>query len=182
MKKILFVFVLILILLLVGCSLDKPLRLHVIANSDSTADQAVKLEVRDSILKYTEKGILDCHNEPEAESYIAKNLPGIEQQANLVLKQKGFDYSAKVTLGISDFPEKTYGTAVYPAGKYEALKVTLGRGEGKNWWCVVFPPLCLVEADPNQSYDPSGIVDPNDFNGSVEYESFIVDWFNGMLS
>ena len=182
MKKSLFIFLLILIFLFTGCSAEKPLRLHVIANSDSTADQRVKLEVRDSILKYTEKGVLESQNEQEAENYIATNLSGIEQQANLVLKREGFGYSARVTLGVSDFPEKTYGTTVYPAGKYEALKVMLGKGEGKNWWCVVFPPLCLVEADPNQSYDPSTVVDPNDITGSVEYESLIADWFNSMLS
>lgn len=166
MKKLALVF--IFIFLLAGCSSpQKPLRLHIIANSNSETDQNIKLTVRDEILEYTSNGILKCENMEEAKEYICEELDSICGVANNVLSENGFDYSATATLGISHFPEKTYAGTTYPEGEYEALKIVIGQGEGENWWCVVFPPLCLVNTDISSDSSPD----------EIEYKSAIAEWF-----
>jgi stage II sporulation protein R len=122
-----------------------PLRLHVIANSDSAADQRAKLLVRDAVLKATEAGILNCKNAGEAEEYISEHLGIIVATANDLLEKNGFNYKASATMGVSRFPEREYQGVDYPEGDYKALRVVLGDGKGQNWWCVMFPPLCLSE-------------------------------------
>jgi len=135
-----------LVLILSACA-PVPFRLHVIANSDSDEDQAVKMQVRDAVLEATKSGILECESAHEAQEYIEDNLEIIEKTANETLTENGFDYSAKAQVGTFRFPEKTYQDITYPAGDYQALEVTLGSGEGHNWWCVMFPPLCLTEIE-----------------------------------
>lgn len=119
------------------------LRLHVIANSDSAADQALKLAVRDAIL--AERGNLFAAAEEKTRALQAAEdaLPSLKKTAQRVLAQKGVPYAVHVSLAQSAFPTCSYGEVTLPAGKYDAVKVTLGRGEGHNWWCVMFPPLCL---------------------------------------
>ncbi|MDK2917788.1 MAG: stage sporulation protein [Candidatus Petromonas sp.] len=119
-------------------------RFHVIANSDSPIDQALKLEVRDRVLKemYTK---FDARDISEAKSIIKDNLTYIEKIANDEVKKHGFNYPVKAVLGKSTFPTKSYGSIALPAGTYNALKVVIGSGQGKNWWCVLFPPLCFID-------------------------------------
>jgi stage II sporulation protein R len=128
-----------------GLMAPAPLRLHVIANSDSAADQQVKLMVRDAVLAATKDGVLQCENAGEAEEYIAEHLGIIVATANDTLKKNGFAYRATATVGVSHFPDREYQGVKYPEGDYEALRVVLGDGKGQNWWCVMFPPLCLSE-------------------------------------
>lgn len=132
-------------LLLTGFIKLPPLRLHVIANSDSAADQQVKFLVRDAVLKATEEGMLSCKNAGEAEEYISEHLGIIVATANDILEQNGFSYKASASMGVSHFPEREYQGVGYPEGDYKALRVVLGDGTGQNWWCVMFPPLCLSE-------------------------------------
>ena len=118
------------------------IRLHVVANSDSEEDQAVKLKVRDAI---TERltGIMDnLPTAKEARSYILEHIQELEALANKVLKEVGSLDTARVTLTEECFDTRRYETFSLPAGVYESLQVTIGDGEGKNWWCVVFPTLC----------------------------------------
>jgi len=119
-------------------------RFHVIANSDSPIDQALKLKVRDRVLKemYTK---FDARDISEAKSIIKDNLTYIEKIANDEVKKHGFNYPVKAVLGKSTFPTKSYGSIALPAGTYNALKVVIGSGQGKNWWCVLFPPLCFID-------------------------------------
>ena len=121
------------------------IRLHVIANSDSDSDQALKLKVRDRIIKETQ-GIFDSQSTIyAAREDIERNLDTIMKIAQDEIAKNGCDYPVKVSLGMSDFPTKEYGELVLPAGSYEALRVEIGSAQGKNWWCVLFPPLCFVD-------------------------------------
>ncbi|MBO4501724.1 MAG: stage II sporulation protein R [Clostridia bacterium] len=120
-------------------------RLHVIANSNSEYDQQLKYAVRDAILK--EFGELFDPSDVENASYTAaSSLSKLEETAQRVIDSYGADYTARAVFGYEDYPERIYETRVYPAGKYRSLRVILGGGEGKNWWCVLFPPLCSGSA------------------------------------
>ena len=125
------------------------IRLHVIANSDSAEDQSLKLKVRDEIIK--EVGSLEnSQSISQSRNYLKTHLGRMEQVAAEVIRENGKEYTAKADLGVRWIPAKTYGDMYFPAGNYEALNVTLGEGQGHNWWCVLFPPLCLIEDDESQ--------------------------------
>ncbi len=119
-------------------------RLHVVANSDGPADQALKLEVRDAILRVS--GDLFTARAPEdATSIIRANLATFEEAARDVVREAGSDYPVRAEFGVFAFPERTYGPLVLRAGDYPALRVVLGDGQGTNWWCILFPPLCFLD-------------------------------------
>ena len=122
------------------------LRLHIIANSDSKEDQALKLEIRDAILQETGDLFTDVNELSVAEKQVEKRLDDFEQIANRVIKEKGFDYKAEVYLGECFFETRHYDTFSLPAGNYRSLIIKLGKAEGKNWWCVIFPAVCLPAA------------------------------------
>ncbi|MDF2519526.1 MAG: spoIIR [Clostridia bacterium] len=124
---------------------DKLIRLHIVANSDSMEDQALKRKVRDEVIRQMSPKFEDLKDVSEVESVIESNLGLIEDIANQVVKQENKSYGAQAMLGSFDFPTKVYGNLVLPAGNYQALKVVLGQGEGQNWWCVMFPPLCFID-------------------------------------
>lgn len=115
-------------------------RLHILANSDSDTDQEVKLKVRNAILSEMDEKI-----KTESKSEITGNLDEIEKIANRVLEENGFQYSAKAVYGKFDFPKKEYKNMTLPAGKYYGVRIILGEGAGHNWWCVMYPPLCVTD-------------------------------------
>ena len=121
-------------------------RLHVIANSDSDSDQALKLSVRDRILR--EGGALfeGCSSKEEAERIMRDNIKKLTAAAEDEIKRNGYSYPVIIKMGEFDFPMKQYEKYTFPAGKYDAVRVEIGDGNGKNWWCVMFPPLCFVDA------------------------------------
>ncbi|HEX2926576.1 MAG TPA: stage II sporulation protein R [Ruminiclostridium sp.] len=121
-------------------------RLHVIANSDSASDQALKLKVRDAIIEYMKDKLSNSQNINETKNIINENLSNIETISRDVIRKNSSDYSVKASLGNYPFPTKTYGDIALPAGEYQALKVVIGKGSGANWWCVLFPPLCFIDA------------------------------------
>ena len=122
------------------------IRLHVIANSDSEFDQKLKLKVRDEIISVV--GDLKRKKSlNESREWLESQLDDIERAAEAIIRENGCNYKASAELGVRWIPEKTYGDMHFPAGNYEALTVTLGKGEGENWWCVLFPPLCLITED-----------------------------------
>lgn len=128
---------------------QESIRLRILANSDGTGDQLVKRRVRDAVVEQMNGWVAELENPQsleEARRVIRDHLPAIEEQVGQTLKQYGKSYDYQVELGTVPFPTKMYGGAVYPAGNYEALRVTLGEGKGKNWWCVLFPPLCFIDA------------------------------------
>jgi stage II sporulation protein R len=125
---------------------DEILRLHVVANSDSQADQAVKLKVRDAVLQIVDDLTDGTDSKEEAQNAISGRLEDLETAANAVLKEEGFSERAVVTLTREEFPTREYETFTLPAGVYDSLRITIGSGEGRNWWCVVFPSLCVPAA------------------------------------
>ncbi len=116
------------------------IRFRVIANSDDKLDQELKMEVKQAIEEEVNKLMIDAKNSEEAKLLIENNLEKIEQIVNQYTKDNN------VSFGINYFPEKEYHGVTYPSGNYESLVITLGNGIGSNWWCVMFPPLCLLEA------------------------------------
>ena len=124
------------------------IRLHVLANSDGENDQNLKLEVRDYILGDIADLTQDCKDAKEAAGKIRDGLKDIESKAKDYINQKGYDYSVTAILSVEVYPERTYTDSdgedyTFPSGKYQSLRIIIGEGEGKNWWCVLFPPLCL---------------------------------------
>lgn len=141
---------------------DNVLRLHVIANSDSDFDQQLKLKVRDKILQRSDSIFSKKSDISEAKKNIKDNIEEIEKIACAEVAANGCDYPVKVTFGKSDFPTKAYGNVTLPAGTYEALKVEIGEAKGKNWWCVMFPPLCFVDASsPEMSAEAMAMLKDN---------------------
>ncbi|MGB7605015.1 MAG: stage II sporulation protein R [Lutisporaceae bacterium] len=124
---------------------DKLIRLHVVANSDSVEDQELKRKVRDEVIKQISPKFEGLKDISEVREVIASNLALIESIAKEVVQQDNKIYGAKAVMGSFDFPTKIYGNLTLPAGSYQALKVVLGKGEGQNWWCVMFPPLCFID-------------------------------------
>ena len=122
---------------------NELIRLHVVAASDSEEDQALKLRVRDAIVNSLQDQMAQVADAEQARAYLQENLPLIETVANRVLQESGSSDTATVSLQHEEFPKRDYDTFTLPAGIYEALRVTIGEGQGHNWWCVVFPTLCV---------------------------------------
>lgn len=123
---------------------DKVVRLHVLANSDSPEDQELKLKVRDRILAYAEPLLAGSADRREAEALLRERAPELERVAAGEIRANGYDYAVTVALEETAFPTREYEGFTLPAGKYLALRAVIGAGEGRNWWCVVFPPLCAA--------------------------------------
>ncbi len=125
---------------------DGVVRLHVIAASDSAEDQAVKYAVRDALLEVTAPLLDGCTSRDEAADRLEGSADLLAQTAEQTVAAHGFAYGAEVLLGREAYPTRTYAAAALPAGEYLSLRVVLGEGSGQNWWCVLFPPLCLNAA------------------------------------
>lgn len=159
-------FVLIIIIATAVCAaeLSAPqteteyLRIHVRANSNGEADQTVKYEVKDEVVKFFTPYAAECTSKERAEEILTSLLPEIEEVCDRVLKKNGFDYASRASLKREKFPTRVYGDLTLEEGIYDALIIELGSGTGDNWWCVVYPPLCFTSG-----------------NGSVRYRSAIYD-------
>ena len=138
---------------------DNVLRLHVIANSDSGEDQALKLLVRDAILIKTQELLADIKNRESAEQIISQNLESLRLTAEQVVIDNGYSYPVSIALGKEEYPTKTYESCAFPSGEYTSLQIFIGDASGKNWWCVLFPPLCLSAATSKDSFTSVGITD-----------------------
>ncbi len=154
MKK-LFVIILIIGITFIGTQVkgeqsiplqDSVLRLHVLANSDSPTDQALKLEVKDHVVKYMKNEFSNTEDIEEARLKAEKAVPEIKKVAQEIIAAYGYDYPVEVRVGEYAFPTKSYGNLVFPSGEYQAVRIIIGEGAGKNWWCVLFPPLCMVSS------------------------------------
>ena len=128
---------------------ENILRLHIIANSDSAEDQRVKLAVRDEILKRSDALLKNGMTLEEAEEVVTQNLPDLQSAANGVLAAEGKGYTAAVSVEDSYFETREYEDFTLPAGTYRSVMVRIGEAKGKNWWCVVFPALCVPAAAPD---------------------------------
>ncbi len=122
---------------------EELIRLHVVAASDSQEDQALKLRVRDAVVESLQREMANLTDAEQAKAYLQRNLSKIEAVANRALREAGCDDKVTVQLCVEEFSKRVYDTFTLPAGLYEALRIVIGDGAGKNWWCVVFPSLCL---------------------------------------
>ena len=122
------------------------IRLHVVAASDSVEDQAVKLQVRDVVMASLQQALSDATDVQQAKAYIETHLPQIEAAAKSVLQKMGLEDRVSVQFLEETFSARDYDTFSLPAGIYESLRITIGEGNGKNWWCVLFPQLCIPDS------------------------------------
>ena len=125
---------------------DNVIRLHVLAHSDSAEDQALKLTVRDAVVAHTEVLLSDVTDRAVAEEILRESLPEIEALASRAVRESGYEAPVAVTLDWESYPTREYEALAFPAGEYLSLRVMIGEASGQNWWCVLFPPLCLSAA------------------------------------
>ena len=143
------------------------IRLHVLAEDDGDAAQALKLQVRDAVLAAARALLADCDGADAAWTLVGENARALEDAARARARELGFDGDVRAEVGVFDFPERRYGEISVPAGAYRALRVVIGKGEGRNWWCVLYPTLCLTEDCP-----------PGE---PAAFHSAIWDWLKGLL-
>ena len=146
---------------------NEVLRLHVVANSDTAEDQAVKLQVRDAVLSVVEDVTANAKSKEEAQAMLASELETVESAANAVLEAQGLSDRARVTLAREEFPTREYDTFSLPAGVYDSLRVTIGEGKGHNWWCVVFPSLCIGAASDTVEDTAAGAGFSDSLSGAI---------------
>ena len=171
---------------------DAVIRFHVLANSDEEFDQQLKLKVRDEILLYISDDMKNFTNRDEAELYLNSHKDEISAVAEKVIKSEGFDYSVRTELSDERYPVRYYGNAVFPEGNYKSLRVMIGSGEGHNWWCVMYPPLCLngesleyadtdllKEVLTEDGYD---VVVLSSDNAIPEMKFKVVEWWNSITN
>lgn len=161
----------------------RVLRLHILANSDSSADQALKLKVRDKILACSGELFGNAPNKAQAEAQAKANLAKIQQVAQDEVKAEGYSYPVKAMLTNMYFTTRTYGDVTLPAGDYDAVRVTIGSAQGHNWWCVLFPPLCLPAAQGQSTKklsdvlngDEVGVVTSGSQTTVIKFK--VVEWY-----
>ena len=158
---------------------QEVLRLHIPANSDSEYDQSMKLAVRDYVLEEYGTLLSDSENVEDAADRVRELLPEIEKSCCVFLSQQGADYVAKAELTEMYFTTRQYDSVTLPAGEYQALRITLGSGEGHNWWCVMFPPLCVPMVSEPLPEDEL----PEDFvtEGKVEVRFAVYEFFKSLF-
>ncbi|MBQ3493164.1 MAG: stage II sporulation protein R [Clostridia bacterium] len=171
MKKICISFLIVAIIILSGIGLFAPkpqahteyLRIHIRANSNEFIDQNVKYKVKSAVVEFLTPYIANCKDKKSAEDMLSSNLTAIKQVCNDVLKQNGFNYTANAKIKNEEFPTRVYEGVQLESGFYDALIIELGCGEGDNWWCVVYPPLCFVGKDSGYVYRSKILDVINDF-------------------
>lgn len=158
-------------------------RLHVVANSDTDEDQRIKYAVKDEIVSYLQGKMKDIPSVEKAKEYLQENLPQLTSIANMVLKQQGSTHQATVSLCKEAFDKRDYDTFSLPSGVYESLRVEIGNADGKNWWCVVFPSLCIPassegfkDAAVSSGFDEE-LTDTLSADEGYEIRFFILDCF-----
>ena len=166
---------------------DDLIRLHIIANSDSPEDQALKNKIRDQLLLAFGQTFKDAPTMENARTLIGENLIEFERIALAEIYEEGYQYPVNAKLGIYPFPTKVYGDIVYPAGRYEALRVVIGKGQGANWWCVMFPPLCFVDISSGVTRKATGVtrkgpIKPTEAGEkvAVKYTFKLVEWWKAI--
>ncbi len=147
---------------------DSVFRLHIIANSDSSADQELKLKVRDNIINYMNTLTSNSSDKKDVISMVNNHLDSFKEIALNTIKGNGYNYDVNIEIGNFHFPTKSYGDISFPAGNYDALKIEIGDAIGQNWWCVLFPPLCFVNSSTGVVPDDS----KNTLKENINSESY----------
>lgn len=158
---------------------EQVLRLHILANSDSYEDQRIKQLVRDAILSEFSQTIGQFVNRQESLQWINGHKTEILQVIRRVLAEQGANYDGQIEIGDFMFPIKTYGELVFPAGQYDAVRILLGKAEGQNWWCVLYPPLCFIDKATANATPVNIVQGINQENVEIRWKS--IDWLKGLL-
>lgn len=157
---------------------DEAIRLRILANSDNESDQQLKRNIRDRVNEEITSWVEDITDIEQARRLIEKRIPEINQIVSTVLEESGVKQNYEVTYGKDvSFPAKIYGSYVYPAGKYEAVLITIGEGKGDNWWCVLFPPLCFLDFSNGTSAVSAETVEEEDKEEDEQKEDTKVTFF-----
>ena len=168
----------------------KIIRFHVRANSDSDADQALKLKVKDSVVTYLRDAMKESDSKTDSITYIENHLDAITAIADATIKKEGYNYTATAYMTNEFFPTKTYGDVTVPCGNYDAFRIDIGSSSGQNWWCVLYPPLCFVQGSYGVATDESkmllkNILDEDEFDyisnsssKNISYDFKFLDLFN----
>lgn len=135
---------------------DTLFRLHVIANSDSKEDQDLKIYVRDKVVTYLKN--FSFHNKKELIEFLNSHQSELQQIIDSAIAEQGYQYTASYEIGNSYYPQKKYENITLPSGYYDGLKIKIGKAEGKNWWCVLFPPMCLIDSSTCELPEESEII------------------------
>lgn len=148
---------------------DKIIRFHVRANSDSDEDQTLKLMVKDRVVEYLSEEMKTADSKSDSFSYIEAHLMDIEEVALEVIKEQGYDYTVDAYMTLEYFPTKSYGDVTIPCGEYDAFRIDIGDNAGKNWWCILYPPLCFVQGSYGIATDESkmllkNVLDEDEFD------------------
>jgi stage II sporulation protein R len=130
---------------------QESIRIRILANSDSVQDQALKGVIRDAVAASMQSWVNGPQTIEQARAVVTAHVPELDLLVGDMIRERGYSYSHQVKLGMVPFPAKLFGNEMYPAGDYEALRITIGAGEGQNWWCVLFPPLCFVDTFTGES-------------------------------
>ncbi|MBQ8812977.1 MAG: stage II sporulation protein R [Lachnospiraceae bacterium] len=171
---------------------EQVLRLHVLANSDSDEDQALKLNVKSAIVDALSPVLSDTTEKAAACQWVSANLDELQTIAAQVIADEGYDYPVTVACETVWFPNKTYGDMTFPCGYYDALRVCIGEAVGANWWCVLYPPLCFVDLTcgvvPDESKDKlQTVLDEDNYNnlfaedGQVVVRFRILEWLGELF-
>lgn len=169
---------------------QKVIRFHVLAESNQEKDQAQKLKVKNVVVSYMQKKLNAAENIEDARKIVKKNLKVVKAIAEETLKKNGENKSVKVYLAKKQFPIKQYGEFIFPAGIYETLQVEIGRAKGRNWWCVMFPSLCMIDESytvvPKEAKEKlekdltKEEYERIQSNDEIEYKSKLKEWWEGI--
>ncbi|MEF9840370.1 MAG: stage II sporulation protein R [Lachnospiraceae bacterium] len=161
---------------------QEVLRFHVLANSDSKQDQALKMQVKEAVLSFMSSQLTQPANLEETRKWAIGHCDEIEKIGRKIIKKEGYQYPIKAEVNTCHFPDKTYGDVTFPAGNYQALRIEIGEAKGQNWWCVLYPNLCFIDAT-NAVVPEEGKEELKTVLSSEEYElvtatsDFKIKWF-----
>lgn len=163
---------------------DEVLRFHVLANSDSEEDQALKMKVKETVISYMKEEFPDAKSADETKNWVKHHETDLEKVAEKVIRDEGYHYPVKAELTTSYFPDKTYGDITFPRGNYEALRIEIGKAKGRNWWCVLYPNLCFIDAVhavvPEAGKEElRTVLDEEEYEMVTAATKFRIKWFFG---
>ena len=161
---------------------NEVFRFHVLANSDNEKDQTLKMQVKEAIIAYMKEEIPDAKSAKETKEWAQNHLTELEDVATDLIREKGYRYAVKAEVLKCYFPEKVYGDITFPHGKYDALRIKIGAAKGKNWWCVLYPNLCFVDATyavvPKEGKEElQHVLDEETYDMITEKPKFKIRWF-----
>ena len=161
---------------------EEVFRFHVLANSDSEEDQALKMKVKERVIAYMKEQLPEAESAEDTKAWARANLDSLEKVSKEVIRQNGYSYDARAEVAYCDFPDKTYGDVTFPAGEYEALRIEIGKGNGRNWWCVLYPNLCFVDSVhavvPEKGKDAlRQVLEEEEYEMVTATSDFKIKWF-----